>query len=171
MTRDDAIAEAKRRQVSDPGASWIATSRDESGPWSASAWCQPSPPGRRRSLRRSRLATIHIPRSNGPLGSLAEVAELGGVPLRRSGAVASPFPNGRGSPRLTDDPRRIKTVSFIPGGDPRLEEERGRKGQREIEGRAERYTRLHADDDGREPGTSAIRRALRRAWAKIGRRS
>jgi hypothetical protein len=31
MTREDAIAEAKRRQVSDPGASWIATSRD--GEW------------------------------------------------------------------------------------------------------------------------------------------
>ena len=28
MTREDAIAEARRRQASDPGASWIATSRD-----------------------------------------------------------------------------------------------------------------------------------------------
>lgn len=31
MTREDAIAEAKRRQASDPDASWIATSRD--GEW------------------------------------------------------------------------------------------------------------------------------------------
>jgi hypothetical protein len=31
MTREDAIAEAKRRQESDPDASWIATSRD--GEW------------------------------------------------------------------------------------------------------------------------------------------
>jgi hypothetical protein len=30
-TRDEAIAEAKRRQASDPHASWIATSRD--GEW------------------------------------------------------------------------------------------------------------------------------------------
>lgn len=31
MTREEAVAEAKRRQASDPGASWIATSRD--GEW------------------------------------------------------------------------------------------------------------------------------------------
>jgi hypothetical protein len=31
MTREEAIAEAKRRQASDPDASWIATSRD--GEW------------------------------------------------------------------------------------------------------------------------------------------
>jgi hypothetical protein len=31
MTREQAIAEAKRRQASDPDASWIATSRD--GEW------------------------------------------------------------------------------------------------------------------------------------------
>lgn len=31
MTHEEAIAEAKRRQAADPGASWIATSRD--GEW------------------------------------------------------------------------------------------------------------------------------------------
>jgi hypothetical protein len=31
MTHAEAIAEAERRQASDPGASWIATSRD--GEW------------------------------------------------------------------------------------------------------------------------------------------
>jgi hypothetical protein len=31
MTREEAIAEAKRRQASDPGASWIATS--SGGEW------------------------------------------------------------------------------------------------------------------------------------------
>jgi hypothetical protein len=31
MTREEAIAEAKRRQALDPAASWIATSRD--GEW------------------------------------------------------------------------------------------------------------------------------------------
>ena len=31
MTREEAIAEAKRRQASDPGASWIASQRD--GDW------------------------------------------------------------------------------------------------------------------------------------------
>jgi len=31
MTHEEATAEAKRRQASDPGASWIATSRD--GEW------------------------------------------------------------------------------------------------------------------------------------------
>jgi hypothetical protein len=49
---------------------------------------QRSPPGRRPSLRRSRLATIHIPRSNAPLGSPPGVAELRGrVAPPRSGAV------------------------------------------------------------------------------------
>ena len=31
MTRDEAIAEAKRKQASDPSATWIATQRD--GEW------------------------------------------------------------------------------------------------------------------------------------------
>ena len=55
------------------------------GRWSASAWCQPSPPGQRRSRRRSRLATIHTPRSNARRGSPAEVAELGALTLSAVG--------------------------------------------------------------------------------------
>ncbi len=31
MTREEAVAEAKRRQASDPGGSWIASQRD--GDW------------------------------------------------------------------------------------------------------------------------------------------
>lgn len=61
-------------------------------------------------------------------------------------------------------------VSF-PVGDPRMEEKRGQERQRDIERRAEEYTQLHADEDGRESSANAIRRALTRAWAKIRRRS
>jgi hypothetical protein len=56
MTREEAIAEAKRRQASDPDASWIAASRD--GEWTVvrivkrdAPRTQPPPPAARQATR------------------------------------------------------------------------------------------------------------------------
>lgn len=67
--------------------------------------------------------------------------------------------------------RIIVAVSFIsPGGDPQIESELARQRQHDVEAKAEQYTRLHADEDGPDTRPGAIRRALRRAWAALGRR-
>jgi hypothetical protein len=71
MTREAAIAEAKRRQASDPGVSWIATSRD--GGWTVVRIAKPE-------LSHLRPATNRAARSRG--SSLSSRSGIwGGTPL------------------------------------------------------------------------------------------
>jgi hypothetical protein len=71
MTREEAIAEAERRQAFDPGASWIATSRD--GEWTVVRMVKPE-------LSHLRPATKRAARSRG--SSLSSRSGIwGGTPL------------------------------------------------------------------------------------------
>jgi hypothetical protein len=89
MTHEEAIAEAKTQASVRSGCQLdrdLAGRSVDGGPHRRGP--NEVHRGRRPSLRRLRLATIHIPRSNAPLGSPPGVAELrGGVAPPRSGAV------------------------------------------------------------------------------------
>jgi len=66
MTRDEAIAEAKHRQASDPDANWIAASRD--GEWTVVRIVKPElshlRPAKSRSVRSSGAVLKCGPRTN-----------------------------------------------------------------------------------------------------------
>jgi hypothetical protein len=90
MTREEAIAAAKRMQTSDPDARWIATEQD--GEWTVVriGVVPTKSTGTATKPRRSRLVTIHTPRSNARRGSPAEVAELGALALFRGRDLSLP---------------------------------------------------------------------------------
>jgi hypothetical protein len=71
MTREEAVAEAKRRQASGPGAGWIAVSRDAE--WTVVGIARPE-------LSHLRSATNRAARSRG--SSLSSRSGIwGGTPL------------------------------------------------------------------------------------------
>jgi hypothetical protein len=66
MTREEAVAEARHRQASDPDASWIAASRDGGGPHREARTQSPPPSGEPSGAfegEQSQLALRHLGRA------------------------------------------------------------------------------------------------------------